>query len=58
MVSKTRLVGRIKFDNTSLKHDLKVLSELPIIKEQYDEFSSGTWINHSLWNQTGEWKDT
>ncbi|MBB5411219.1 hypothetical protein HDG34_005179 [Paraburkholderia sp. HC6.4b] len=58
MATKTRLVGRIKFDNALLKKDLKVLSELPIIKEQYDEFSSGTWINHSLWNRTGEWTDT
>lgn len=58
MAIKTRLVGRIKFDNDALKKDLKVLSALPIIKEQYDEFSSGTWINHSLWNRTGEWKDT
>ncbi|WP_439920939.1 aspartyl/asparaginyl beta-hydroxylase domain-containing protein [Pseudomonas syringae] len=58
MATRTRLVGRIKFDNELLKKDLQVLSELPIIKEQYDEFSSGTWINHSLWNSTGEWKDT
>ena len=58
MATKTRLVGRITFDNALLKKDLKVLSELPIIKEQYDEFSSGTWINHSLWNRTGEWTDT
>ncbi|HEY3596590.1 MAG TPA: hypothetical protein VGL08_03605 [Paraburkholderia sp.] len=41
-----------------MKNDLKVLSDVPIIKEQYDEFSSGTWINHSLWNRTGEWTDT
>lgn len=58
MVTQTRLVGRINFDNELLKKDLKTLSELPIIKEQYDEFSSGTWINHSLWNRTGEWTDT
>lgn len=58
MASRTRLVGRIKFDNELLKKDLQILSELPIIKEQYDEFSSGTWINHSLWNSTGEWTDT
>lgn len=58
MATKTRLVGRIKFDNAALKEDLKVLQALPIIKEQYDEFSSGTWINHSLWNRTGEWSDT
>jgi hypothetical protein len=58
MVTKTRLVGRIKFDNELLKKDLKILADLPIIKEQYDEFSSGTWINHSLWNRTGEWQDT
>ncbi|WP_211468020.1 aspartyl/asparaginyl beta-hydroxylase domain-containing protein [Collimonas silvisoli] len=56
--TKTRLVGRIKFDNEVLRKDLEVLAGLPIIKEQYDEFSSGTWINHSLWNRSGEWKDT
>ncbi len=58
MTTKTCLVGRLKFDNDLLKRDLEVLSGLPLIKEQYDEFSSGTWINHSLWNRTGEWKDT
>lgn len=58
MTTTTRLVGRIKFDNALLKKDLKVLSELPNIKEQYDEFGSGTWINHSLYNKTGEWTDT
>jgi hypothetical protein len=58
MVTATRFVGRIKFDDASLKKDLKVLSELPSLKEQYDEFGSGTWINHSLWNRTGEWTDT
>ncbi|KXU85523.1 hypothetical protein CI15_20410 [Paraburkholderia monticola] len=58
MATSTRLVGRIKFDGELLKNDLKVLSELPSIKEQYDEFGSGTWINHSLYNKSGEWKDT
>ncbi|CAB3764260.1 aspartyl/asparaginyl beta-hydroxylase domain-containing protein [Paraburkholderia solisilvae] len=58
MVTATRLVGRVKFDDALLKQDLKVLSELPLLREQYDEFGSGTWINHSLWNRTGEWTDT
>lgn len=58
MTTTTRLVGRFKFDNALLEKDLKVLSELPAIKEQYDEFGSGTWINQSLWNRTGEWTDT
>ncbi|MFC0399451.1 aspartyl/asparaginyl beta-hydroxylase domain-containing protein [Paraburkholderia rhizosphaerae] len=58
MVTATRLVGRIKFDDTLLRKDLKVLSELPLLREQYDEFGSGTWINHSLWNRSGEWTDT
>jgi hypothetical protein len=58
MATSTRLVGRIKFDNKLLKKDLNVLENLPSIKEQYDEFGSGTWINHSLYNKSGEWKDT
>jgi hypothetical protein len=58
MATNTRLLGRIEFDNDALKKDLKVLSELPTIREPYDEFSFGTWINCSLWNRTGEWKDT
>jgi Aspartyl/Asparaginyl beta-hydroxylase/L-proline 3-hydroxylase, C-terminal len=58
MTTTTRLIGRLKFDNILLKKDLLVLSELPVIKEQYDEFGSGTWINHSLYNRTGEWTDT
>jgi hypothetical protein len=58
MTSRTVLAGRIEFDNAALKKDLDVLSTVPIIKEQYDEFSSGTWINHSLYNRTGEWRDT
>jgi hypothetical protein len=57
MTTTTRLVGRINFDNALLDSDLKTLSNLPAIKEQYDEFGSGTWINHSLWNRTGEWTD-
>lgn len=52
MTTTTRLVGRIQFDNDLLKSDLDVLSGLPAIKEQYDEFGSGTWINHSLYNRT------
>ena len=58
MTTSTRLVGRITFDNELLKRDLKVLADLPSIKEQYDEFGSGTWINHSLYNRSGDWKDT
>lgn len=58
MTTKTRLVGNLKFDKDAIEKDLKILSEIPVIKEQYDEFSSGTWINHSLYNRTGEWKDT
>ena len=58
MSTSTRLVGRIRFDNELLKKDLKVLSGLPSLKEQYDEFGSGTWINHSLYNRSGEWTDT
>lgn len=42
MTTTTRLVGRIKFADELLRKDLKVLSALPAIKEQYDEFGSGT----------------
>lgn len=58
MASKTMIVGRIAFDTAALKSDLQVLSQLPVIKEQYDEFSAGTWINHSIYNRSGEWRDT
>ncbi|GIZ50936.1 aspartyl/asparaginyl beta-hydroxylase domain-containing protein [Noviherbaspirillum aridicola] len=58
MTTRTVLAGRINFDNAALKKDLAVLAGVPIIKEQYDEFSSGTWINHSIYNRTGEWSDT
>lgn len=58
MASKTKLVGRINFDTQLIKKDLDYLLSIPLIKEQYDEFSSGTWINHSLYNQTGNWNDT
>lgn len=58
MASKTRIAGRIRFDAAALEHDLAALDRIPIIKEQYDEFSAGTWINHSLYNRTGEWNDT
>lgn len=58
MSSKTCLATRIDFDSEALKRDLNVLAELPRINEQYDEFSFGTWINHSLWNKSGEWQDT
>ncbi len=58
MASKTMIVGRVNFDTAALERDLDALSRLPIIKEQYDEFSAGTWINHSIYNRTGEWNDT
>lgn len=56
--TKTKLVANLKLDEKALAKELEFLDSLPKIKEQYDEFSSGTWINHSLWNSTGHWKDT
>jgi hypothetical protein len=58
MASKTKIIGRINFDSAALENDLAALASIPIIKEQYDEFSAGTWINHSIYNRTGEWSDT
>jgi hypothetical protein len=58
MSSITRIITRFKFDDSLLKQELKVLEDLPRIKEQYDEFAYGSWINHSLWNNTGKWRDT
>jgi Aspartyl/Asparaginyl beta-hydroxylase len=58
MSSKTKLVGKINFNNQLIQKDLDYLASLPIIKEQYDEFSSGTWINQSLYNKSGKWDDT
>lgn len=58
MKSKTRLLGRIHFDRERLIKELETISEFPVFEEEYSEFSSGIWINNSLWNDDGNYKNT
>lgn len=58
MESNTQLLGKIKFNNTKLKADLETIKNFPVFDEEYSEFNSGTWINNSLWNDDGNYKNT
>ena len=58
MKSKTRLLERINFDRNRLLKELEIISNFPVFEEEYSEFSSGTWINNSLWNDDGNYKNT
>ncbi|NOH70856.1 hypothetical protein F0225_05800 [Vibrio pectenicida] len=58
MKSKTKLLGKIEFDTDKLIQDLEVISQFPVFEEEYNEFNSGTWINNSLWNDNGDYRNT
>lgn len=58
MKSKTKLLGKIQFDEKHLKNDLEIISKFPVFEEEYSEFNSGVWINNSLWNNDGDYRNT
>lgn len=52
------ILGKLDMDDTKLKKDLQVMKSFPRIAEEYDEFSTGFWMNNSLWNASGDASDT
>lgn len=46
------IFGKIDIYEELLKKDLEVHDTFPKIPEEYDEFSSGFWMNCTLWNHT------
>ncbi|GAA6826299.1 L-proline cis-3-hydroxylase 1 [Staphylococcus arlettae] len=41
--------GKVNFDEKKLEKDLQTHTTFPKISEEYDEFSSGFWMNCTLW---------
>lgn len=54
----SKLLGTAELDFAALEPDLTFLRDLPRLAEAYDEFSSGGYRNHSLWNATGRASDS
>lgn len=52
------ILGKLAFDERQLQEDLQVFETFPRIAEAYDEYSSGFWMNCSLWNASGDKYDT
>src|SRR3990167_452581 len=50
----SQLIGRLTFDAVALQKDLQTVNFFPVISEEYSEFGTGTWLNHSLWNRDGD----
>lgn len=58
MKSGTRLLGRINFNHDKLRKELEIISKFPVFDEEYSEFNTGIWVNNSLWNDDGDYKNT
>ena len=52
------LLGTLDMNDAQLSKDLEVMKGFPRIAEEYDEFSTGFWMNNSLWNASGDESDT
>lgn len=52
------ILGEIELDNELLKRDLEIHESFPKIPEEYDEFSSGFWMNCTLWGSSEDETDT
>lgn len=50
--------GKVNFDEKKLEKDLQTHTTFPKISEEYDEFSSGFWMNCTLWGASEDEKDT
>ncbi|RBP25474.1 MULTISPECIES: hypothetical protein [Bacillus] len=42
------IIGKLNLNEELLKKDLVTIANFPVIPEEYDEFSSGYWMNNSL----------
>lgn len=54
----SHIVGFLDLDENKLHKDLETIKNFPRISEEYDEFSTGLWMNCSLWNSSGDKLDT
>jgi len=54
----SRIIAKINIDEKQIKSDLNSIKEFPFISEEYSEFETGTWINNSLMNHDGDYKNT
>lgn len=52
------IVGRLELDDDLLGNELETIGTFPRTGEQYDEFSTGFWMNCSLWNASSDKFDT
>lgn len=52
------IIGKLNLNEELLKKDLATIANFPVIPEEYDEFSSGYWMNNSLWNASNDKNDT
>lgn len=57
-MSRSTIIGKLYFKDLSLQNDLTIIKSFPVIQEEYDEFGTGVWINHSLWNEDGNYLNT
>ncbi|GHH72894.1 L-proline cis-4-hydroxylase [Streptosporangium violaceochromogenes] len=53
----SRILGRIPLDDDRLAADLAALARMPAQMEPYEVFTTGRWVNHNLWNASGEGED-
>lgn len=54
----SELIATAHVDLSDMADELAYLRNLPRLTEVYDEFSAGTYRNHSLWNSTGDSDDS
>ncbi|MBY7115258.1 aspartyl/asparaginyl beta-hydroxylase domain-containing protein [Bacillus sp. 17RED48] len=52
------IIGKIDLNEELLNKDLQTIANSPVIPEEYDEFSTGYWMNNSLWNASNDKADT
>lgn len=52
------ILGKADLDLDALTQEIDYLRGLPRLSEVYDEFSAGSYKNHSLWNSTGDAHDS
>jgi hypothetical protein len=55
---KSKIVGKVSFDEQLLQQDIAKILAFPDVKEEYSEYRFGTWKNYVLWNGTGRQIDT
>lgn len=57
-MNKSTILRKFIFNEEELTRDLGKIKNFPVIEEEYDEFATGIWLNHSLWNENGNYHDT